>query len=173
MRERSETVTRGGHLKHAMHDNDFGRVKAQRLVEHRRVLPSRKESIYGAGQGAGRETEGRGAGAQAVCRGRAWLDIGRRACAKGTANMLLTRMTLDVSKLSGWLNANAFCRVERRAYGAERDAGRQAEGRGAGAQAACRMCIGLTDIGWARVERSPQTWHACLRRWTCRSSAAG
>ena len=99
-------VRGGAHGEHPVHVRDAGGVKAQRLVEHRRVLPSRKESIYGAGQGAGRETEGRGAGAQAVCRGRAWLDIGRRACAKGTANMLLTRMTLDVSKLSGWLNTS-------------------------------------------------------------------
>eukprot|EP00964_Phaeocystis_antarctica_P093723 scaffold60556_cov62-Phaeocystis_antarctica.AAC.1 len=30
-------------------------------------------------------------------------------------------VTLDVSKLSGWLNAVADCRVERRAYDAERD----------------------------------------------------
>ena len=33
-------------------------------------------------------------------------------------------VTLDVSKLSGWLNADADCRVERRAYDAGRGAGR-------------------------------------------------
>ena len=33
-----------------------------------------------------------------------------------TLNMLSMFMTLDVSKLSGWLNANAPCRVERRGY---------------------------------------------------------
>eukprot|EP00964_Phaeocystis_antarctica_P109357 scaffold73841_cov52-Phaeocystis_antarctica.AAC.1 len=39
-------------------------------------------------------------------------------------------VTLDVSKLSGWLNAAAFCRVERRAYDAGRDVGRGQEGVG-------------------------------------------
>ena len=33
-------------------------------------------------------------------------------------------VTLDVSKLSGWLNANAPCRVEREGYDAERGAAR-------------------------------------------------
>ena len=37
-----------------------------------------------------------------------------RACAERTANMMLMVVTLDVSKLSGWLNALARCRVERR-----------------------------------------------------------
>eukprot|EP00964_Phaeocystis_antarctica_P055028 scaffold32357_cov53-Phaeocystis_antarctica.AAC.2 len=39
-------------------------------------------------------------------------------------------VTLDVSKLSGWLNADANCRVERRAYDAERGVGRGREGVG-------------------------------------------
>ena len=34
-------------------------------------------------------------------------------------------VTLDVSKLSGWLNADADCRVERRAYDAGRGVGRE------------------------------------------------
>eukprot|EP00964_Phaeocystis_antarctica_P062440 scaffold37413_cov54-Phaeocystis_antarctica.AAC.3 len=37
-------------------------------------------------------------------------------------------VTLDVSKLSGWLNAVAPCRVERRAYDAGRGMGREAGG---------------------------------------------
>eukprot|EP00964_Phaeocystis_antarctica_P130690 scaffold94562_cov58-Phaeocystis_antarctica.AAC.7 len=37
---------------------------------------------------------------------------------------------LDVSKLSGWLNANASCRVERRAYDARRGADRGRERHG-------------------------------------------
>ena len=36
-------------------------------------------------------------------------------------------VTLDVSKLSGWLNADAYCRVEKRAYDAERGVGRGQE----------------------------------------------
>ena len=39
-------------------------------------------------------------------------------------------VTLDVSKLSGWLNADARCRVERRAYDAERGVGRGRDGVG-------------------------------------------
>ena len=39
---------------------------------------------------------------------------GYRACAERTENMLFMDVTLDVSKLSGWLNAAASCRVERR-----------------------------------------------------------
>ena len=39
-------------------------------------------------------------------------------------------VTLDVSKLSGWLNAAADCRVERRTYDAGRGVGREAGGRG-------------------------------------------
>ena len=45
-------------------------------------------------------------------------------------NMPYMVVTLDVSKLSGWLNADAACRVERRAYDAERGVGRGRGGRG-------------------------------------------
>ena len=38
-----------------------------------------------------------------------------RARAERTSNMLPMFVTLDVSKLSGWLNADTPCRVERRA----------------------------------------------------------
>ena len=40
---------------------------------------------------------------------------GARACAERTLNMPTMYVTSDVSKLSGWLNAAAPCRVERRA----------------------------------------------------------
>ena len=43
-----------------------------------------------------------------------------------TLNMACMFVTLDVSKLSGWLNAFAVCRVERRAYDVGRGAGREA-----------------------------------------------
>eukprot|EP00964_Phaeocystis_antarctica_P033681 scaffold19097_cov44-Phaeocystis_antarctica.AAC.3 len=39
-------------------------------------------------------------------------------------------VTLDVSKLSGWLNADAYCRVGRRAYDAGRGVGPGAGGYG-------------------------------------------
>ena len=55
-----------------------------------------------------------------------------------TLSMLLMVVTLDVSKLSFWLNADARCRVERRACdaggGADREAGERGE---VAAQAAC------------------------------------
>ena len=44
--------------------------------------------------------------------------------------MKLMSVTLDVSKLSGWLNAAAYCRVERRVYDTERGVGRGREGVG-------------------------------------------
>ena len=39
---------------------------------------------------------------------------GARACVERTSNMPYMIVTLDVSKLSGWLNADARCRVEGR-----------------------------------------------------------
>ena len=55
---------------------------------------------------------------------------GAKACAERTWNMRYMVVTLDVSKLSGWLNAAAFCRVERRVYDAERGVVRGREGVG-------------------------------------------
>ena len=43
-----------------------------------------------------------------------------------TPNMFCMIVTLEVSKLSGWLNAFADCRVERRACDAGRGAAREA-----------------------------------------------
>ena len=48
---------------------------------------------------------------------------GGRARAERTPNMTYMFVTLDVSKLSGWLNTDANCRVERRGCNAGRDAG--------------------------------------------------
>ena len=52
---------------------------------------------------------------------------GARACAERTPNMPLMVVTLDVLKLSGWLNAATPCRVERRRVrcGAEVGTGRR------------------------------------------------
>ena len=63
-----------------------------------------------------------------ACTGRVQLEAGgKRVCAECTSNMYFMPVTLDASKLSGWLNADAYCRVERRAC----DAG----GRGAAREA--------------------------------------
>ena len=67
------------------------------------------------------------AATQAACTGRARLKaMGARACAERTWNMASMVVTLDVSKLSGWLNADASCRVERRACDVGRGAAREA-----------------------------------------------
>ena len=59
--------------------------------------------------------------------GRARLKAGRaRARAERTLNIQPMFVTLDVSKLSGWLNADAPCRVERRACDAGRGTAREA-----------------------------------------------
>ena len=55
---------------------------------------------------------------------------GHRARAERTENMKPISVTPDVSKLSDWLNADALCRVESRAYDMWRDAARGAEGCG-------------------------------------------
>ena len=123
----------GAHVEHAVHVRDAGRVEVQRLVERVRVLPSRKQGAR-CGARCGPEVGRRGSAAAqerharregpAVKAGRA------RACAERTANMMLMVVTLDVSKLSGWLNADAYCRVERRACDAERGVGRRRDGVG-------------------------------------------
>jgi len=66
--------TRGAHIEHGAHARDLGGVKAQRLVERRRDLPSRKGRACEAGRGAGREAVGReAAAAQAARTGKARL----------------------------------------------------------------------------------------------------
>ena len=64
---------------------------------------------------------------QSACTGRARLKaVGARARAERTLNMDRMVVTLDVSKLSGWLNADAACQVERRACDVRRGAVQEA-----------------------------------------------
>ena len=65
-------------------------------------------------EGGGRAWAGGSARAACTARGSGCECWGARACAERTANMRYMSVTLDVSKLSGWLNASAYCRVERR-----------------------------------------------------------
>ena len=59
---------------------------------------------------------GRGAAAaQAACRHDLTVEAAGGARAERTSNMASMAVTLDVSKLSGWLNAAVFCRVQREA----------------------------------------------------------
>ena len=89
-------------------------------------------------------------------------------------------VTLDVSKLSGWLNAVAYCRVERRACDAGRGAAREARGRGAAAahrrrkrcvhgEGPTRGCIGSRAREGAYLE---QSGHGCGRVWGVRRQAS-
>ena len=139
---------RGAHRKHVTHVCDAGRVEAQRLVERRRALPSRKGEVWeeraawraeeaGAHRGGGRGASSVQAGYQLR------RVVGRGARAQRTLSMLLKLVTLDVSKLSGWLNADAVCRGDREGVG--RGGGMRGRGEAsrawegiAVAQAACR-----------------------------------
>jgi hypothetical protein len=150
--------TRGAHRKHVLHGRDAGRVQAQRLVERRRALPSRKGKHKQSGDRRAGTREGVGAAAAlAACRQRTrlWrLLAGARA--ERTLNMYAMVVTLDVSQLSGWLNAVASCRVERESINSgDRRAGRR-EGVGASAaQAACRQRSRLwRRLAGARAERT-------------------
>jgi hypothetical protein len=75
--------TRGAHLEHALHVRDHGGVKAQRLVEGVRVLPSRKggaHAMRGEVRAGRREGASEAVAAQAACTGKARLKrLGRAA----------------------------------------------------------------------------------------------
>ena len=45
------------------------------------------------------------------------MEVESRARAERTRNMDPMLVTLDVSRLSGWLNADAYCRVTRESIG--------------------------------------------------------
>ena len=74
-------------------------------------------------------------------RERARLQIGGRHGEERTSNMERMSVTLEVSKLSGWLNANAFCRKSKEGHAVRGEVytGRGAAGGGRPRrQAACR-----------------------------------
>eukprot|EP00964_Phaeocystis_antarctica_P128449 scaffold92250_cov61-Phaeocystis_antarctica.AAC.2 len=81
----------------------FG-VETQRLIERRRALPRVERRAYDAGRGADRATA-----AHAACTAgkgsAARLGVGHAQ--ERTSNMRFMSVTLDVSKLSGWLNTLA------------------------------------------------------------------
>eukprot|EP00964_Phaeocystis_antarctica_P096638 scaffold62917_cov58-Phaeocystis_antarctica.AAC.2 len=194
VRFRLETLgrrTRGGaHVEHSAHGCDAGRVEAQRLVERRRLLPSRKEDIRcgaACGTTGGRAVRRRGGATSGICGahpehaihvcdagrveaqqlierrrvlrrkegircdawystrgGRAvrrlrreqrvgagtdWSDWVAGHAVERTLNMPYMLVTLDVSRFRSLLNADASCRVERRAYDAGQGAAREAGGR--------------------------------------------
>jgi len=151
---------RRAHLEHEGHVCDAGGVKAQRLVEGRRGLPSRREghAVRGGEVRAGRQE---GLGWWRHTSGMHGNGLTQGLGAKGTRgertlNMKNMSVTLEVSKLSGWLNAEADCRVEGRAHamrGGEVRAGRQ-EG-----------------LGWWRHTRGMHVDVARLKAWGPRARA--
>ena len=119
--------TRGAHLEHAVHVRDLGRVEAERLVERRRALPSRKAGMRrGKRCGPGGVRALGGGDASGIHGDGPTQGWGARARAERTSNMPCMVVTLAVLKLSGWLNAYAYCRVERRACDVGRGAAREA-----------------------------------------------
>jgi len=89
---------------------------------------------------------------------------GPRARAERTSNMEVMVVTLEVSKLSGWLKADACCRVEGRACdaggGGCEPGGRRAWG-GGGTQEACTWMWPDSRLGGQG--------HARSARGTCSS----
>ena len=59
-----------------------------------------------------RECVSAAAAAHAACRKAPTVEVEGRARAERTENIQPMFVTLDVSRLSGWLNADAPCRVE-------------------------------------------------------------
>ena len=98
------------HLEHVLHVRDIGRVEAERLVERRRELPSRKAGVRcgevvrpGRREGIGwrrRKWHARGGPDS-----RLW---GGRARTERTWNMPCMPVTLDVSQLE--MSALKFCK---------------------------------------------------------------
>jgi hypothetical protein len=114
-RECGQTAQAEAHVEHAAHACDAGGVKAQRLVESFRILPSNKGApdmcrvkrvARRCGTAEGRVNQQRACLAQLG-------SVGRRRRRKRTSNMPLMDVTLEVSKLSGRLKASAYCRVQR------------------------------------------------------------
>ena len=74
-----------------------------------------EREAYEEGRVAGGRWEA--AAAEAACWEGPTMGAAGRARAERTVNMCSMVVTLDVFQLSGWLNACAFCRVEREACG--------------------------------------------------------
>ena len=79
-----------------------------------------------------------------------------------TRNMAPMFVTLDVSKLSGWLNADAYCQVKGRACDAGRGVNLEAGGRGAAAsRAACTGKARLKAWGPGHARSAQRTCRTC------------
>ena len=138
------------HAKHYAHARDAGGVPAQRLVEGVRELPRVARSrAHGAGRAvwAGRREEAGERGVHAAAGESAATVLRLQIGGSGrgeqrTAKEPYMFVTREVSQLSGWLKACAFCRgsqaghIEYGARGVLR-AGRRGRRRASAVRAAC------------------------------------
>ena len=161
--------TRGAHVEHGAHGCDAGGVKAQRLVEGRRVLPSRREGMLRCGGERWEPGGGRAWGVMAAhkrhARGTGPIQgLGAKGTrGERTWNMAYMVVTLEVSKLSGWLKADASCRVGGRAC----DAGGRGGSREAGGPGVWwRHTRGTHGNSWPDSRLGGQG-HARSARRTC------
>ena len=141
------------------------------------ALPSRKEGIRCAARCGPREAGGGGRrrGAQRAGEGPPASRLGSGQGEERTLNMLPIFVTLDILKLSGWLNADAPCRESKGGHTlrVEVRAGRGGRRRAIAGHAVCRGGLNCRLGFQARWWSAPRTCAPCSRRWTCRSSAAG
>jgi len=160
-REWGQKAQAEAYSEHSAHVCDAGGVKAQRLVESIRTLPSPKGGIRQRDDACGTETWHRGKGksaAHAACFCVAQLGSGgRRRRRKRTENIAYMVVTLEVSKLSGWLKAAAPCRVQKGA--SDRGTTRVAHGDVAQREGRINSARGVRVCGQARE------WGQKRRRW--------
>jgi hypothetical protein len=159
------------HIEHGAHVCNAGGVKAQRLVESKRTLPSPKgasEHTKGsAWQGRnGTERRVNQERARRAC-GPQLRSVGRRRRRKRTKNMKPMSVTLEVSKLSGWLKAAAPCRVQSDGHPTKGHAWHgDVAHRGKGGPAACsaRVRVWPSSGVWAGGAggSAHRTWSSCL-----------
>ena len=112
---------------------------------------------------AGSGGRGGAAAVQAACREVPTVAAEGKARAKRTANIHPMFETLDVSRLSGWLNAVASCQVKE---GSIRRRGDMQAGRreGVGRRQRCKQRAGSPRLWGLRVGQArsaPQTWIPC------------
>ena len=111
----------GAHLEHQVHVCDAGGIEAQRLVERKRALPSRKKGIRcGERCGAGRGAGGRKGGGCRRCKQRVQ---GRNRLQIGRANPEHLAHGCDLGRVEAQRlvdHPRALPRVKRRACGAGR-----------------------------------------------------
>ena len=101
---------------------------------------------------AGSGGRGEAAAVQAACREVPTVAAEGKASAKRTANIHPMFETLDVSKLSGWLNAGAPCQVKEGSIGRRGDM--RAGGReGVGRRQRCKQRAGRHRLWGVRVGR--------------------